>query len=156
MCIATTTNITPIVAALGGAMVGGLCSLGVGYFLSQRNHTNALALMDRQEAHKAFLALEASHVPMLRILRESGAKDRQKIPTFFDSQDIAMLSFVWHLTGENRSNFEAKWAEYDEWRKEYAEYESRQENSSILLTSENKRGALIELIEAILEAAKKY
>ncbi len=156
MCIATTTNITPIVAALGGAIVGGLCSLGVGYFLSQRNHTKSLALMKRQEANKAFLALEATFLPAIRILKRTGTTDFDKIPTFFDNQEIAMLAFVWHLSGESRTDFEEKWEKYKEWQKEYETRENQMEYFGLMLMSGGKRPAFIKMLEDIIEVAKKY
>ncbi|GAB7026796.1 hypothetical protein [Geotalea toluenoxydans] len=157
MCdVSVATSYTPYITAIGGAITGGAISLFVGFKLSQRNHTNALALMKRQEANKAFLALEASFLPALRILKRTGTKDFDKIPTFFDNQEIAMLSFVWHLSGENRTGFEEKWAKYKEWQKEYEERENQMENFGLMLMCDGKRPGFIKILEDIIEAAKKY
>jgi len=106
MCVVSTaTNYTPYITMIGGAILGASCTYFYGIKLSQRNHTNALAIMKRQEANKAFLALEATFLPALRILKRTGTTDFDKIPTFCDNQEIAMLAFVWHLTGESRTGF---------------------------------------------------
>jgi len=141
---------------IGGAFLGASCAYFYGVKLSQRSHDNAIILLNRQEAHKAFLALEASFLPALRILKRTGTADFDKIPTFFDNQEIAMLAFAWHLSGESRTNFEEKWQKYKDWQKEYENRENQMEYFGLMLMSGGKRPAFIKMLEDILDAAKKY
>lgn len=148
-----------IVGVLGtvlGVLVAGPLTYYFSKVLVDRTHTNALALMKRQEANKAFLALEATFLPALRILKRTGTTDFDKIPTFFDNQEIAMLAFVWHLSGESRANLEEKWQKYKDWQKEYENRENQMEYFGLMLMSGGKRPAFIKMLEDILEAAKKY
>ena len=157
MCVVSAAaRNTPYITAIGGAIVGGLCSLGAGVYLSQRNHRNALALLTRQEANKAFLALEATFLPALRILKRTGTKDFDKIPTFFDNQEIAMLSFIGHLSGESRTNFAEKWQKYKEWQIEYEDRENQMENFGVMLMCDSNRPGFINILEDILETARNY
>lgn len=147
---------TPYITGIGGVIAGAITSYLVGVKLSGRNHANALALMKRQEANKAFLALEATFLPALRILRKDhlSGEDFDRFPTLFENQDIAMLSFVGHLSSDNRRVFGEKWSKYQEWQKEYEELVSRAGNGILLIGTQ--RNEKINIIEDILDAAKKY
>lgn len=124
-------SVIGVMGTVLGVLLAGPITFHFSKVLVEKTHANALALMKRQEANKAFLALEATFLPALRILKRTGTTDFDKIPTFFDNQEIAMLAFVWHLSGESRTDFEEKWQKYKDWQKE-------------------------KMLEDIIEAAKKY
>jgi hypothetical protein len=148
-----------IVGVLGtvlGVLVAGPLTYYFSKVLVDRTHANALTLIKRQEANKAFLALEATFLPALRILKRTGTTDFDKIPTFFDNQEIAMLAFVWHLSGESRTNFEEKWQKYKDWQTEYENRENQMERHGLGMMCDSKREPFIKILEDILEAAKKY
>lgn len=156
MCCTATVSITPYITAIGGAIVGGLCSLGVGYVLSRRSHTNAIALLKRQEANKAFLAMEASFIPAIRSLRRGDGEEYALIPELFNQQEIAMRSFVWHLSGVSKTDFEEKWEKYEDWQKYYEVCKASVAKSEINQIGGNNRELLIQMMQDIIEAAKKY
>ena len=90
-------SVIGVMGTVLGVLLAGPITFHFSRVLVDKTHTNDLALMKRQEANKAFLALEATFLPALRILKRTGTTDFDKIPTFFDNQEIAMLAFVWLL-----------------------------------------------------------
>lgn len=149
-------SVIGVMGTVLGVLLAGPITFHFSKVLVEKTHTNALALMKRQEANKAFLALEATFLPVIRILKRAGTTDFDKIPTFFDNQEIAMLAFVWHLSGESRTGFEEKWQKYKDWQTEYENRENQMERFGLMLMSGGKRPAFIEMLEDIIEAAKKY
>lgn len=149
-------SVIGVMGTILGVLVAGPITYHFSKVLVDKTHSNALALMKRQEANKAFLAMEATFLPTLRILKRTGTTDFDKIPTFFDNQEIAMLAFVWHLCGESRTDFEKKWQQYKEWQKEYENRENQMERFGLMFMCGGNRPAFIEMLEEILEAAKKY
>lgn len=149
-------SVIGVMGTVLGVLLAGPITFHFSRVLVDKTHTNALALMKRQEANKAFLALEATFLPALRILKRTGTTDFDKIPTFFDNQEIAMLAFVWHLSGESRTDFDEKWEKYKEWQKEYETRENQMEYFGLMFMSGGKRPAFIKMLDDIIEAAKKY
>ncbi len=157
MCdTAGVSTYTPYITAIGGVIAGGIISYFVGAKLSQKSHDRALVLLKRQEAHKAFLALEASFLPAIRSLQRNGDDRVTIIPGLFNQQEITMLAFAWHLSGDSKADFEEKWKKYEEWQNKYYEQESFGERGGLLQMGGSNREPLIQIMKDILEAAKKY
>lgn len=152
-----------IVGVLGtvlGVLVAGPLTYYFSRVLVEKTHANALVLLSRQEATRAFLVLEATFIPTKLIFRKPKrtGDDFCRIPTLYESQTIAMLAFVEHLTGKSRENFEEKWSKYQEWHQEYEELEA---SSPYNLGLDNmicrmKNGEFQQMVTDVLEAAKQY
>ncbi|NVN91288.1 MAG: hypothetical protein HXX11_11895 [Desulfuromonadales bacterium] len=136
-------------------IIGTFVGVALGAWLARNT---AFKIVDRQEKNRDFLALKNSFIPAMRILRKDQftTEEFKRFPTLFENQDIAMLSFVGHLGGENRRCFDEYWNKYKEWQKEFENLETGMENAGIVLLTSTRRPELVKLIEDILEAAKKY
>lgn len=148
MCVSLNPSIYPIIGTLAGALFGGWLA---------RN--TAFKVVERQEITRDYATLKNSFLPSRHILQKDKRtrEDIIKLAALFESQEFAMLSFVGHLSGENRKTFEEKWSKYKEWHHKYEELEAQTPNLELGKLAMTKQiDNLSKMIEEILEAGKKF
>ena len=113
-----------MVSATIGALVGGLCSLGITSWQLRRAHRNALELMQRQDFAKACAIFRSAFVDVLIFCKEQptgigGERDiADVLATAIGGHEKAMLLFRAYLPMGQQAGFDRAWNDYsrqDKW-----------------------------------------
>jgi len=114
----------------------------------------------RERRVEAFDKFKDSFIPTFLIIDTGiiATRNFSDLVALFEIQKIAMLTFIDHLKGSIRRNFEEKWNKYQDWHREYNELENKaphREEGKAILMELMITGKFKNMITEILEAAKK-